>query len=834
MKLISCYIENFGGLSQYELEFSDGLTVIKEPNGFGKTTLAEFLRAMFYGFPRKAKTLDKSKRQKYTPWDGGKFGGNLVFEYEGKQYRLERSFGTTPRGDSFNLIDLATGRKSSRFSENIGLELFQLDADSFERSTYMPQVYDHTTLTTTGIQAKLGDLVEDTGDINHFDKAVQTLRSRRSGFIPYRGSGGSVAEAAVQITRVQKELDRVEGQKEMLEQCAGGIRDTEAEIERKKLDMEAARRQWEQTSKAAASRQQLEDLTARRQSAERDLRILEEAYPLGIPGEAEIRTARQIADRLAVLEDSGLKGNERAQYETLCADMEAGLLDQRRLEALAEQNRQLLRQKAALESLAVPEEELREKKRLNSFFEAGWPDVEEIQTHRSALEMCEALRMENAELEARAAEVPEKKNPMLLILGAVAMGLGLLLMVMRIFTAGAIAVAVGIVLLGAGVIRNSKQHRGRADARTAFLTRAEENRKAIARAENRAAEFTRRYSRKEDLNTGLDEIQQNLDALLELNAKLRTRQEQRTAQEAMVRQTETALYRQLGTEDFDSAISELRLSREKVMQWTRQETRRQEELDIWNEKMDGFFARFGLAREPDLRQQLQRLYDDGILQKNARLRLEQLSEQLRQIPELPESADPEILEQTEKRLRGEYAVLTEKLMEQRQTQRQLQEQADRIPELSDELERWQQQKNDDQRKARILDDTMDFLEKARDSLTTSYLGPIRENFSRYLAQLTGNAQERAFISPELDVQLERRGQARELGYFSAGQSDLVLLCMRLALVDALFGAVKPFVILDDPFVNLDDEHTAEALKLLRELGRQRQIIYLTCNSSRSL
>ena len=53
MKLIELYIENFGGLSRYSLKFQDGMTVIEEPNGFGKTTLAEFIRAMFYGFPRR-------------------------------------------------------------------------------------------------------------------------------------------------------------------------------------------------------------------------------------------------------------------------------------------------------------------------------------------------------------------------------------------------------------------------------------------------------------------------------------------------------------------------------------------------------------------------------------------------------------------------------------------------------------------------------------------------------------------------------------------------------------------------------------------------------------
>ena len=89
MKLLSLYIENFGCLSGYELHFDEGITTINRPNGFGKTTLAEFIRAMFYGFPRKTKTLEKSKRQKYTPWNGGSFGGNLVFEQDGQRYRQD-------------------------------------------------------------------------------------------------------------------------------------------------------------------------------------------------------------------------------------------------------------------------------------------------------------------------------------------------------------------------------------------------------------------------------------------------------------------------------------------------------------------------------------------------------------------------------------------------------------------------------------------------------------------------------------------------------------------------------------------------------------------------
>ena len=87
---------------------------------------------MFYGFPRKSKTLEKSLRQKYTPWNGGSFGGNLTFAYQGQYYRIERTFGANPKGDTFAVIDLDTGRKTNRFPEEIGQELFGLDADAFE------------------------------------------------------------------------------------------------------------------------------------------------------------------------------------------------------------------------------------------------------------------------------------------------------------------------------------------------------------------------------------------------------------------------------------------------------------------------------------------------------------------------------------------------------------------------------------------------------------------------------------------------------------------------------------------------------------------------------
>ena len=45
MKLISCYVENFGRLHQFSMDFTEGFNLIHAENGWGKTTLSVFLKS---------------------------------------------------------------------------------------------------------------------------------------------------------------------------------------------------------------------------------------------------------------------------------------------------------------------------------------------------------------------------------------------------------------------------------------------------------------------------------------------------------------------------------------------------------------------------------------------------------------------------------------------------------------------------------------------------------------------------------------------------------------------------------------------------------------------
>ena len=111
MKLLQINIEYFGKLSGYRWELNDGLNTLCRDNGFGKSTLAAFIKAMLYGIEsnRRQSLLD-NPRKRYTPWQGGHFGGWMIYSADGKEYKVERSFGSKASLDTVTVIDLKTGK----------------------------------------------------------------------------------------------------------------------------------------------------------------------------------------------------------------------------------------------------------------------------------------------------------------------------------------------------------------------------------------------------------------------------------------------------------------------------------------------------------------------------------------------------------------------------------------------------------------------------------------------------------------------------------------------------------------------------------------------------
>lgn len=178
----------------------------------------------------------------------------------------------------------------------------------------------------------------------------------------------------------------------------------------------------------------------------------------------------------------------------------------------------------------------------------------------------------------------------------------------------------------------------------------------------------------------------------------------------------------------------------------------------------------------------------------------------------------------------------EKLAENLQTARgeraKLLQVVEQIPEMEDQIGRLTEQRKEAESSCAVLDKTLELMETAKNNLSNQYVGGVERNFAAYMQELLGSDFGSTLVDHDLTIHVDEKGEAREIDYFSAGTIDSILLCMRLALVDALFKQEKPFILLDDPFVNLDDEHTKSALQMLQEIAQNRQVIYMVCNSSR--
>ena len=208
MRILRLHVENFGKLQNVDLMPSKGLTVLHHENGWGKTTLAVFIKAMLYGLPATSKrSLDENERKKYTPWQGGAFGGSIEFETEKGRFRAERFFGAKEANDTFALYNLATNKPSNAYSAALGEELFGIDADGFERSTYLSQRALIGGKDNNSISAKLGNLLDDVGDIGNYDVALAALDKRRSYYIK-SGNRGAIAELEQECLTHKTELER--------------------------------------------------------------------------------------------------------------------------------------------------------------------------------------------------------------------------------------------------------------------------------------------------------------------------------------------------------------------------------------------------------------------------------------------------------------------------------------------------------------------------------------------------------------------------------------------------------------------------------------------------
>lgn len=238
MKIISVNIIAFGKLKNVAFNFGDGVNILQQANGFGKSTLCAFIRAMLYGLNYSYKLVDGVRTNdvtRYMPWDSTqKFGGSMQIADQGKTYRIERFFGNTQRAESLQVVDISTGRQVD--IANVGEHFLGLTAESYDRSTYIPQEYVEIS-SNENFDAKLANFVQDSAE--SYDDIQAKLRAYKKQFKFERGTGGEIFTLEDEILKLQSQLQQAENDANNRTRMAQELKQTELALQQLEQEQQA-------------------------------------------------------------------------------------------------------------------------------------------------------------------------------------------------------------------------------------------------------------------------------------------------------------------------------------------------------------------------------------------------------------------------------------------------------------------------------------------------------------------------------------------------------------------------------------------------------------------
>ena len=771
MKLLNCYIQNFGKLQNFKYEFHSGINTIKQDNGFGKTTFASFIKAMFYGLDTQANArLEKSDRKRYIPWQGGIYGGNIEFEINEKRYRIERTFGKKATEDTFKLYNLETNLESKDYTENIGEEIFKINKSAYERSTYIPQGQIQIEMEDS-ISAKLSNVLESDNDINTSEEALKKISESKKLYKKDRGQGGLIDEKKSKLFELQRKFENSKSDSEILEN------------RRKQLESKI---------------NQIKELENIR---EKEQKLLSQKIE-----QDRTKAKKQVYDNITNSFNQTME-----EYNKLDNYFEKGIPTEDFIKNLESQNHEIEKTKIEMEGYRISETDKEELEYLQNKFKKGNISTEEIDQKIVEYSQIQEIEtkiqeeknlQEEKEKELNTLKTTKKKNIIILVISIILAVAGAIITILNIQKiAGIISFICGIVLFIYCLVCKNK--RKKLTSLNKEIEKIKENLQQLSNNKNtlnsQIDEFIKLYSVNKNANPIIDltNIKTEYSKYRELqNAKISNEmslQKSALKKENLKREIEANLsnYYDSFNKSYTELIQDLKMN---INQF---EAVKEQLQNVKNEK-----EKYEKENDVNLFENIEEINnsEDEIKQKIANYNKE---------------IDKKVDEKNQ--IKNQIEVLENKIDDNEYIESD-------ISSLKEEIETLEE-------KYKILKITEELLKQSKETFSSSYLKNMVIGFNRYLSIINSKDIKTA-VDTNLNVKIEVNGSQKEIKMFSAGYKDLIYICMRFSLVDALFNQETPFVVLDDPFVNLDESKTSKALEIMNEFAKKYQVIYFSCNSSR--
>ena len=139
-----------------------------------------------------------------------------------------------------------------------------------------------------------------------------------------------------------------------------------------------------------------------------------------------------------------------------------------------------------------------------------------------------------------------------------------------------------------------------------------------------------------------------------------------------------------------------------------------------------------------------------------------------------------------------------------------------------------QDRENDFSRIELIEKTINFLEIARNNVSQRYISELNENFKNIFDKF--KIEDKNFIvTNNFQIYKQSPQGLKSFEYESQGIKDIISFCQRLSLTEKIFKESKPFIVLDDTFVNLDDNMFDCAKEIVNYICKSYQVIYICCN-----
>ena len=150
--------------------------------------------------------------------------------------------------------------------------------------------------------------------------------------------------------------------------------------------------------------------------------------------------------------------------------------------------------------------------------------------------------------------------------------------------------------------------------------------------------------------------------------------------------------------------------------------------------------------------------------------------------------------------------------------------------LREEIARLEQRREELERRRDGLGLAIDVLGEAITEYHAVHREALAGTIGELYGRLTGGRYERVRLDKQFAPSLDGLGrEGLPVERVSQGARDQLYFAMRIAVAEELSGQVRLPFLLDDPFVNFDDERIAAVYEVLHELASRHQFIILTHN-----